>query len=122
LGHDVAFNVYTSSRTNMETYTVPPGAPPPTMVVDGRLTDVPIVPVSLEGVTIDGEGTMEGYRVLYSEWTKTMDKVPEDEWKVPRECYTRGGGFRTEVAAQLAERVSRVKARLGLLPAKAGAK
>lgn len=119
VGH-TAFNVYKSSRTNMEDYTVPPGAPPQIMVVDGGLTDVPMLPVSLEGVTVDGDGTMEGYRVTSFGWEKTLHKVREEGWKVPRECYTSGGGFRAEAAGQLAERVARAKARLGVRPAKAG--
>lgn len=44
IGHS-GFNVFSSSRTNMESYIVPLGAPSPTIVVAGGVTDVPMVPV-----------------------------------------------------------------------------
>ena len=127
LGHSTDFNVYTSSRSNRDTYTVPAGAPPPTIVIDDSAGRPPwgdsIVPVSIEGIQVyDDSGTMEGYRVLYSGWEKPTARVPDEEWKIPSECYTREVGFKTLGKAELARRVAQAKARLGVLAAAAEVK
>lgn len=81
--------------------------------MDGGVTNVPMVPVSLEGITVDEEGMWAGYRVLYSEYENTENRVTEEEWKVTPGCYKAGGGFKEVGKVVMVARVARAVKNLG---------